>query len=494
MAAPSRALSHVLYGLLVLQGLGMLFPWNAFITCTGYYETAFAGSPYAGTAEARFALAFTVTNVLGLGVGMALESLSLRERVLLPLVVQTLIFALIALVALIDALPPPALFWGLMLCVSASSILSALLQGGIFAFTATLPPAYTNGVLAGQALSGLVVALSNFAIVAVQRASGEGTSEDLDPQAERRAAVVYYVVSAGVMASCVAGYFAMVRTKPVGLQGRGSELDAVIHDAATEAPAPTGGGQSWRFRDTLASWCRLRRSGVHHAMTAEHAEDTSVGPTSVEQQPPSDSPDLRLISDWWRGSSRRACACVRRRALRAVSLHAFALWAVFAVTLAVFPAIVAEVRPPAAIAGWPSWASRALSHLFTPGAFVLFNLGDLVGRWLAAPFPVRNPSLLVALSLLRVGFIPALVSCAMQSDRSLATGDVVLTGPGAFASTMLAFAMSNGYIASCVFMDAPGRVHAEDMEFVGRAMPLFLAAGLACGSALAIALHLIVRP
>tara|TARA_B100000614_G_scaffold248959_1_gene257427 strand:- start:840 stop:1004 length:165 start_codon:yes stop_codon:yes gene_type:complete len=41
---PSR--QGLLYALMLLEGVGVLFPWNAFITVTEYFSTKLAGSDF----------------------------------------------------------------------------------------------------------------------------------------------------------------------------------------------------------------------------------------------------------------------------------------------------------------------------------------------------------------------------------------------------------------------------------------------------------------
>jgi hypothetical protein len=58
---------------------------------------------------------------------------------------------------------------------------------------------------------------------------------------------------------------------------------------------------------------------------------------------------------------------------------------------------------------------------------------------------------------------------------------------------LLLLGVSNGYGASCAFMAAPLRVRRAEMEWVGRAMPLFLNAGLTVGSLFAFVLERMIE-
>ena len=67
-AVPSDAVPHDRYRLaffiLYLQGVGCLFPWNAFITKTDYYALAFRGSEYASSFESIVTTTFTLLGLV----------------------------------------------------------------------------------------------------------------------------------------------------------------------------------------------------------------------------------------------------------------------------------------------------------------------------------------------------------------------------------------------------------------------------------------------
>ena len=50
--------------ILYLQGVGCLFPWNAFITKTDYYALAFRGSEYASSFESIVTTTFTLLGLV----------------------------------------------------------------------------------------------------------------------------------------------------------------------------------------------------------------------------------------------------------------------------------------------------------------------------------------------------------------------------------------------------------------------------------------------
>jgi equilibrative nucleoside transporter 1/2/3 len=222
----------------------------------------------------------------------------------------------------------------------------------------------------------------------------------------------------------------------------------------------------------------------------------------------------------------------RTRALSLVTLDGLAILSTFAVTLAVFPTITALIRPlglsmragaagPEGVAGVAraprgragetssgGGTSSMYASLFTPTLFVLFNLGDLLGRGLAGLVPVTNGRRLLLLSSARLLFVPLFLACALGSqshhraDGSAAGGGLLLSAPAASVASLgdtpalallLLLGMTNGYCASCGFTAAPDRVEEGDKEWVGRAMPLFLNVGLTIGSLFALALERVLE-
>ena len=106
-----RRRDKLLYFLFFLEGVGSLFPWNAFITVTSFFDERFIDSkaykvctpcPYLpppalmasqGTYENYFSFSFQISNILFLLLAMRFQQrFSLFSRVTWPLVLQVLVF------------------------------------------------------------------------------------------------------------------------------------------------------------------------------------------------------------------------------------------------------------------------------------------------------------------------------------------------------------------------------------------------------------------
>ncbi|KAG6831868.1 hypothetical protein H0H92_006985 [Tricholoma furcatifolium] len=124
---------------------------------------------------------------------------------------------------------------------------------------------------------------------------------------------------------------------------------------------------------------------------------------------------------------------------------------VFIVTLAVFPPISASVQP-----------TNPATHplLFTAIHFLVFNVGDFLGRYICA-----IPSLViwaanrqVLLSLSRTLFIPLFLMCNIQRPSELPTTPII-NSDFLFMLILFAFGLSNGYLSSVAMMAAPSLEH-----------------------------------
>jgi len=154
----------------------------------------------------------------------------------------------------------------------------------------------------------------------------------------------------------------------------------------------------------------------------------------------------------------------------------FSIGFVFTATFFVFPGEVVAVKYAGTVglnglskAGW--WPVILLTA---------FQIGDTTGRSLPAVFTCLTRQLVPWASFARLVFIPLWIVAA----RGIA---VVSSDPWTLV-LMLIFALTNGYVSTLSFAYAPRLVEPADREKVGFLMGLVLQVGIACGSALSLAL------
>jgi hypothetical protein len=156
----------------------------------------------------------------------------------------------------------------------------------------------------------------------------------------------------------------------------------------------------------------------------------------------------------------------------------------FTVTLTVFPSYISDLKSSHECENH----IRLYNDLYIPLSFVLFNVGDLIGRILAEYIPVdriKNFSRkLVACAILRIALVPLFLMCLTTTGKD---NSMVIRSDIFSLSVQLLFAITNGLFVSTSFMWSPQLVGTTTslQERASETMTLALYFGLLCGSFLA---------
>jgi len=127
------------------------------------------------------------------------------------------------------------------------------------------------------------------------------------------------------------------------------------------------------------------------------------------------------------------------------------------------------------------------TYFIPVGCFLLFNVGDFVGRTLAGVIKINwathfGSVCLLGLSLVKLAFVPLFLFCnAAPSNRSVTS--VLIDSDAAYLIFMIIFSISNGYIGSVVMMFGPKMLQSgEDQGRAASLLVSFLVTGLAAGA------------
>jgi equilibrative nucleoside transporter 1/2/3 len=159
-----------------------------------------------------------------------------------------------------------------------------------------------------------------------------------------------------------------------------------------------------------------------------------------------------------------------------------AVFIVFSITM-VYPVFTQEI-----LSNTPTdTAPRILKPAsFIPLGFLLWDLGDLLGR-MAPLVPVlsggvRHPKLIFIASALRIVFVPLYLLCNIRGRGAVVPSDAFY-----LIVVQLLFGLTNGYLGSSCMMGAPEWVEPEEREAAGSFMGLMLVSGLTAGGLLSFA-------
>jgi hypothetical protein len=109
--APVDYLNFV-YFVLFWEGVGNLFPWNAFITASKYFAERFCGTSFEAGFENYFSITFCCSQTIGLAISILYQDkISMYHKIVYPLLCYSLIFAVTTALVTVEVISPTLLFY-----------------------------------------------------------------------------------------------------------------------------------------------------------------------------------------------------------------------------------------------------------------------------------------------------------------------------------------------------------------------------------------------
>jgi equilibrative nucleoside transporter 1/2/3 len=422
------------------QGLGNLFPGNAFITAAHYFSVRFCGTLFEENFENYFSVAFMISQTVGLALAAKYQGhVSLANRIIGPLCVIAAVFVMTTIFVTFDMEANLLFVLTLVSCfiVGASN---AILSGGVFGLCADFPPQFTGALMSGQGLAGLTVSLASLVTIWAG-AEVDLCSDDDDGECEDHntdySALAFFSITCVVLGTCVLSFMALEKL-PFTEYFISKAANAHTEDSKAE---PLLKGNDNEDESTLLSG---RRSSVENLY-----EESAVVSVTKEKI-------LEVFAQ-----------------IRPAAAGAFLS---FLVTLSLFPSITVLIESEK---NCDSDATRFHNDLWIPFYFLMFNLTDLIGRLAAPKYPFSITANNVwKFAALRVVFIPLFLFCNVSGSQL-----PVLFKSDAFPIIfMIFFGMTNGYISTLSMMFGPSLVAPKDAGLAGTLMIFSLTIGLMSGA------------
>jgi len=343
---------------------------------------------------------------------------SYPKRISSSFLINTVVFAILALSTLVRT-SAGVYFVFLLLAIFAASFSTGLIQNGLFSFTSGFGrKEYTQAIMTGQAVAGVLPPLAQIISVLVVPAKKEGQADSVAESPT--SALIYFLTATAVSLAALFAFFYLLRRK--------NHSDAL--KSASKSTAD----------DVSEDDALVGATGA----TARRAPGTE----------PDDKPEVPLTTLFLK-----------------MPFLAAAVFTCFTVTM-VFPVFTASIKS----------VSQIDSAIFIPTAFLLWNVGDLLGRlstlWKAVSLS-HYPFALFCLAMARLLFIPLYFLCNIKGRGAIISSDVfyLLIVQGLFGLT-------NGYLGSECMMGSGDWVAPEEREAAGGFMGLMLVGGLTVGSLL----------
>lgn len=500
------------YAIMFCQGIGQLFPWNAFITASQYFGERFCTTPFRFDFENYLSITFTASQTIGLAFTIFYGSRwSYYDKIVYPLIIYCVLFGLTTSLVLIPNIDGNLLFWLTLTACIGCGTSGAFLNAGFFSLSGIFPQSYTGAMMSGQGLAGLSVALTGLLTQAAGPVPAgfcdtvdDDKPADCTDYATNYSAFSYFLIATIVLGLCIVLFFILMKLPFTifHLRGQGqakkdsAAMEEPLLDAAefeigedSEQGSMTTSGEtvspsSGSYTNSLGLSGIMKRNQERLATDGDsyYAENPLQG-DSFKAVPFNESRIMTTDSDQDQGKMGDSMGISTLGNIIAVfkiiQIPALTVYGVFAVTLALFPTLTIFLTSTHKC---DEGSSRFVNDLFVPFFFLLFNLGDFTGRVIAgnSARTCLTPKNIHWAGIARLIFVPAFFLSNLAGSKlpTVFNNDL---WPILF---MCLFALSNGYVSSCCMMMGPGLVDASDAPMAGNIMIFCLTAGLMTGSML----------
>ncbi|KAK9237221.1 nucleoside transporter-domain-containing protein [Lipomyces kononenkoae] len=392
----------------VLIGIAMLWPWNCFLSAAAYFQERFKSSQFL---RDNFQSCIMTTSTITATIAMIVLSYQQKHakytsRVWMALVMNIINFFILALTSIVGgswAITPYFLY--LLVSVFFSALATSLSQNGAFAISNLFVPVYTQGIMVGQAIAGVLPSIAQIlSVVSVE--NSRRNEDDNGKETTSASSFVYFLTACGITAVSLLFFLKFYRTHR-----------AVINLAGLV-----------------------------------------LGDGNEMQQPTRRHVPLLVL-------------------FRKLHYLAFAVFYTFGVTM-MFPVFASNIVSVNYDDGASAPSSWLRPNVYIPFAFLIWNMGDLIGRVICGypQYVIRSPSVLAVASIARTIFIPLFFLCNISGSGAVISSD------GFYMFLQLWFGITNGYISSCGMMGSESFVEEDEKEAAGGFMGLALNLGLAAGS------------
>mmetsp|Transcript_26384 Transcript_26384/g.78336 ORF Transcript_26384/g.78336 Transcript_26384/m.78336 type:complete len:479 (-) Transcript_26384:1148-2584(-) len=459
----------IVYVIFVLLGTATLFPWNVFLTEKEFYDVRFQVKPYnafvADNFMSLFALSFNCLNLLALAFLVKFQKeLSLRVLVMQPLIITFIMLASTAALALKTDIPGDQMAKITLPSIGLMGLCTAMLQGGTLQLASIFSPVHIRGCVSGIAIGGVVTSVLSF--VSQLQASDAGDSGTHSAEDVAPTAFLYFTASAGVIAACIVGYTAL----PYLPYGRYKLLLAGIINDPKERKL-----------------MMVDEDYEEPLLTVVEGDPAVAGPSSGPRTEHTRTAIVSVETDY----TQQGRSWQRRNAFY---IYCAALFCCLCVTMAIHPGVTSFIcssRNPALVSPCSanSPGGRLYGDLFVPLLYVLFSLGDFLGRELAAFGPwaygAPAPFSILAYSVSRAAIAAGVLFCHVVTPTAWMLPQVLDADYFPFVLVML-LGMTQGHLISTICMHAPSTLLPTEQSMYGPGTSFAISLGCFLGSFVAL--------
>lgn len=412
-------------------GIGLLWPWNNILSATLYFQNNLFQSTtvYAKFFTSSMMTTSTITSLI-FNLYLSKRQHSYNQRVTRGLFWQILTFLILTLlsyiVTLIKHIPVGLIFLLVMILVGMSTVATALTQNGIMAIANVFGPQFSQSVMLGQAVAGVLPSTVLFFVALIK--NDNQVSDDPDTETMNTSGVLFYFMTTVVV--CVFSIFLY----------RMSNINGIL----------------------LTMIKTSNKNGINVSRGGLVDQDNNLLNYNEAVREQDNNIDNRMNT---------IPLGVLYYKLKYLLLSIFFT---FVVTL-IFPVFASTIK----VNKLPLDNTQ-----FVPLVFTVWNIGDLYGRVLADlptfKDPRITPRVIFIYSLSRTFCIPLFLYFTLKNQKPI---NKSLWLDLTYILLQFLFGITNGHVISLSFMKVPEQLDTdEEKEAAGGLTSVFVSIGLAAGS------------
>lgn len=431
-------LSQLKYFTFTIIGIALLWPWNCFLSASAFYSERFEHSPqlvriYSSTMMSVSTITSALYNYY---LSQVQVGVNYNHRVNVGFSMTIGVFVIMAFSCVLNVfitMDDYLFFTGLMIMVFISAAATCLAQNGTMATVNVMGSLYANGVMVGQAIAG-VLPSSALIISILIVGDKKGDADKENQYMDKNYGVFIYYITASLIA--VLSISLLYFTNHYKVENTYKTLNQMVEE---QQP--------------------LNSSDDDSEEEPEVTQKTYV-------------PFMVLWSK--------------------LKLIVLTIFLTFGITL-IFPVFASTVES----VHKNSDHTLLQRKIFIPFIYLVWNLGDLLGRVCCGKprmaVLIKNPKVLLMYSIARLIFIPLFLTCNVNSASSGKT-NAIINSDIWYILLQFLFGLSNGQLCTSCFMIVGNNCDTDDeKEAAGGFTTVFLSVGLAFGSVFSYLLVLMIN-
>lgn len=409
-------------------GLALLWPWNCFLLALAYYDDRFSHSPslikiYSSTMMSVLSVASAVYNLY---LSQVQAGVNYTNRLNIGLVLTIGVFLIMAISCISDLfirMPDGIFFSGLMSMVFLSAVSTCLAQNGTMAVVNVLGGIYANAVMVGQAVAGVLPACVLILLILIigEKPIIKDGGDEYAYVDKNFGVFAYYITASLISIGSILLFF-------------------------------------WISRFNVDNAYNLLTETIERDLHEEYLEEDNIDVTDETLLERAHVPFMLLWSK--------------------LKYNVLTIFITFCVTL-VFPVFASRVESTHFDSKLPFLQKK----IYIPFIFLIWNLGDLLGRILCGTTPsilIKNTKVLLWYSIARLLFIPLFLTCNLHPGTEKGP---LINSDLWYILLQFLFGLLNGQLCTSSFMTVGEHCDNDnEKEAAGGFTTVFLSLGLAIGS------------